>query len=106
MTEIKYFQRENRYGLSFKGHADYAPLGQDIVCASVSSLIYALGNYILEHFEEKKWIVLEVSFQPGDSNIEILDESNTTEAASLYQMVFEQLTDIAEGYPLNVKIVS
>ena len=28
--------------LTVTGHADYAPHGQDIVCAAVSALVYAL----------------------------------------------------------------
>ena len=104
MIEIKYFERNNRYAISLKGHADYAPHGQDIVCASVSSLVTALGNYILEHFAEQKWIVLEVNLDTGDSNVEILDESGNDVAKNLYHLVYEQLQDIAELYPINLKI--
>ena len=30
------------------GHAGYAPAGQDIVCAAVSALMYALAGYLEE----------------------------------------------------------
>ena len=30
--------------LTLSGHADYAPRGQDIVCAGVSTLVYTLIN--------------------------------------------------------------
>lgn len=30
------------------GHAGYAPVGQDIVCAAVSALTYALAGYLEE----------------------------------------------------------
>ena len=35
-----------RYLLEIKGHANYAPIGQDIVCAAVSSLIETYTSYL------------------------------------------------------------
>lgn len=34
-------------GIVVEGHANYAPRGQDIVCASVSCLFYTLANSII-----------------------------------------------------------
>ena len=104
MIEIKYYQHKNRYAISTKGHAGYAPLGEDIVCAAVSSAIIELGNYILEHFADEDWIVLEVNMTEGEANIEILDESNSNIALHIYQMTMEHLIDISESYPLHVKV--
>ena len=104
MIEITYFQRKNRYALKAVGHAGYAPRGQDIVCAAVSTSLFALGNYILDHFAEKDWIVLEVKLEEGDINVEILDESDNSVAHDLYRLIYEELEDLAELYPLNIKI--
>ncbi len=34
--------------ITVSGHAGYAPAGQDIVCAAVSALTYALAGYLEE----------------------------------------------------------
>lgn len=34
--------------ITVSGHAGYAPTGQDIVCAAVSALTYALAGYLEE----------------------------------------------------------
>ena len=34
--------------ITVSGHAGYAPVGQDIVCAAVSALTYALAGYLEE----------------------------------------------------------
>lgn len=103
MIEVKYFERKNRYAISAKGHAGYAPLGQDIVCAAITSNLFALGNYVLEHFAEKEWIVLEVKLDEGDVNIEILDDGDTNVAHDIFRLIFEQIMDLEKIYPLNIK---
>lgn len=105
MVEIRYFQNKNRYAISFKGHSTYKPHGEDIVCASVTSAALELGNYVLDHADEEKWKILEVKLDEGDSNIEILDDSSSSIAIHLYQMTMEHLQNIAESYPLHVKIL-
>lgn len=46
----------NRQGLALtvSGHAGYAERGRDIVCAGVSTLIFALGRYLgnLERYDD------------------------------------------------------
>lgn len=34
--------------ITVSGHAGHAPAGQDIVCAAVSALMYALAGYLEE----------------------------------------------------------
>ena len=34
--------------ITVSGHAGHAPVGQDIVCAAVSALMYALAGYLEE----------------------------------------------------------
>ena len=69
------------YSLRITGHAGYAPAGQDIVCAAVTILSYALGGMLLRaesegllraepvvdmqptevHWEPVKWIQIWIS---------------------------------------------
>ncbi|MDD3503886.1 MAG: ribosomal-processing cysteine protease Prp [Eubacteriales bacterium] len=41
-------------GITVSGHANYAPRGQDIVCAAVSTLAIALINSIKDLTEDKR----------------------------------------------------
>lgn len=46
MIEAGFFKREDGFCVVISGHANYAPEGQDIVCASVSALLYGLIGYL------------------------------------------------------------
>lgn len=48
MVRIELKEDGGAYELTAKGHADYAPSGNDIVCASVSILIFTLIETIDE----------------------------------------------------------
>ena len=46
MIKIKYHYTDDfrRKGFTIKGHADYAPIGQDIVCSAVTSNAIGIIN--------------------------------------------------------------
>lgn len=46
MIQVKFFvcQPEGSIHMRLKGHAGYAPKGQDLVCAGASTLAYTLGE--------------------------------------------------------------
>ena len=46
MIHASFFHEDCGFRVIIEGHANYAPEGQDIVCASVSSLLYALIGYL------------------------------------------------------------
>ena len=85
--------------ITIKGHANYAPLGQDIVCASVSTLVQVLIKCIEDMTEDK----IEYSIRPGMVDIKF---GNLSEKAQLLvSSFFIGAQMIAEQYPYNVKIV-
>ena len=43
-----YFEKDVPYGFLIKGHSGFAESGEDIVCASVSSVAYMVANTITE----------------------------------------------------------
>lgn len=51
------------------GHACYAPVGQDIVCASASMLAAALFEYVLNSVEEAD--VVQCEMEPGHAALEV-----------------------------------
>lgn len=48
MIEITYSRNNGGHRLEITGHSGYAPHGQDIVCAGVSAIAYALCGYLAE----------------------------------------------------------
>ena len=85
--------------ITIKGHANYAPLGQDIVCASVSTLVQVMIASIEQMTDDK----IEYSIQPGMVDIKF---GNLSEKAQLLvSSFFIGAQMIADQYPNNVKIV-
>ena len=85
--------------ITIEGHANYAPLGQDIVCASISTLVQVLIKCIEEMTEDK----IEYSIRPGMVDIKFRDLSE--KAQLLVSSFFIGAQMISEQYTNNVKIV-
>ena len=84
--------------ITVKGHANYAPLGQDIVCASISTLVQVLIKCIEEMTEDK----IEYSIRPGMVDIKF---GNLSEKAQLLvSSFFIGAQMIADQYPNNVRL--
>ncbi len=49
MIRIRVRRQAEGMELSASGHADYAPRGEDIVCAAVSALLFGFLSYLLSH---------------------------------------------------------
>ena len=83
--------------LTVRGHADYAPAGQDIVCAAVSALLLALA----ERLQEKK-LVKELVMRPGYMSIAMRGAERETELVKcgLRQLErrFPQCVEVEEGH--------
>ncbi len=48
MTTIYYREYYDKFIISIEGHAGYSTVGDDIVCAAVSTLCYTLLNCLLD----------------------------------------------------------
>ena len=93
---IKVLHYNNR--IIIKGHASYAPIGQDIVCAGVSTLVQTL----IQSVEELTTDNIEYVMSPGTVDIKY---GNLSEQAQLMvNSFFIGLRLIADEYPKNVAI--
>lgn len=102
MIDIYLTEKNIRYGIRAVGHADYAPKGQDIVCAAVSALLQAYGNYIDQLAEYDKVKALEVKLDDGDIYVDALDTRHNIK--HMYRMVMSGLCDLAAMYPDNIQM--
>ena len=85
-------------GITVIGHANYAPIGEDIVCAGVSTLVQTLIQSIEDMTED----TIEYSMQSG--MVEIKHGILSERAQVLFESFFVGMKLIANTYPKNVRI--
>lgn len=84
--------------ITARGHADYAPYGADIVCASISTLLQALACSALKMRTDAKI----TAFGAGDFRLEYEHLSETL--SILISAFIIGVQGVAEAFPENVKI--
>lgn len=84
--------------IKMRGHANYAPAGQDIVCAGVSVLIQTL----IQSVETLTADEIEYSMQPGTVDIKFWCLSDLSKV--LIDAFFIGIKGIAAAHPDNVKL--
>lgn len=96
MPVIEIFIRDN--GITITGHSGYAPPGQDIICAAVSTLVQTLICSIEKLTIDK----IEYSLQSGNAEIRF---GNLSDAARfLVDSFFVGILGVAEGNERYVQI--
>ncbi len=84
--------------ITARGHADYAPYGADIVCASISTLLLTLANSA----EQMRTDAKITAFDAGDFKLEYEHLSETLSV--LIGAFIIGIQGVAEAYPENVKV--
>ena len=87
-------------GITMDGHAGYAPRGQDIVCAGISTLVQTL----IQSFEDLCTDEISYHLQPG--RVEIKHGDLSAKAKVLVNSFFIGVYMIAERYPNHVKVIN
>lgn len=88
----------NKKNIKISGHAGFNAYGKDIVCASVSSIIYTTVNGILNisnnaiKYEDNKEFFI----------IEVLSDDEITN--KLINNMLDLLEELEKQYPKNIKI--
>jgi uncharacterized protein YsxB (DUF464 family) len=84
--------------ITISGHAGYAPPGQDIVCAAISTLTQVFVASIEELTTDK----IKAAISPGNA---VIEYGNLTEKGRLLLDSFLLgTTMISENYPAHVRI--
>lgn len=95
MTKITYYRTEDAFEVRLDGHAGYAGYGNDIVCASLSTLIQTLaarmpsvtGRY-------------DFHLEPGSAWVRGMG----TEAVKAFQTILTGFRGVQESFPKYVSI--
>ena len=86
--------------VSVSGHAGYAPKGEDIVCASVTSALQTVVNGITEVLK----IPADVQVEENKITCTLPDSSQEGAAQALLQALYLQLSLLKEDYPKNITL--
>ena len=99
MIEITRIKNERNENIGFRcfGHAGFARHGKDIVCASISSIVYTTINAI----EKIRLGSIEV-IDKDDMQINILTDDEIVNL--LIENMFDLFNEIAKTYPKNVSV--
>ncbi len=99
MIEISY-KTENVIYFEMKGHAKYAPLNKDIVCASASSIVITSLNAISKFIAKDDYKLVE---DDGFLNVEIYNLKN--EIKIIFNNMIETLEELALQFPKHIKLL-
>ena len=86
--------------ITIEGHANYAPVGYDIVCASIS----ALAQNLVQSLEVLTNDPFTYAMKSGMIHINFKNENLSKDAQLLLSSFFIGARAIAASYPNNVKI--
>lgn len=86
-------------GISVSGHAGYAEIGKDIVCAGVT----ALTQNLIKSLENLTRDEIKYDISPGRADIYY--ENLSEEGKLLVDSFFLGISQIADEFPENVKIL-
>lgn len=97
MTRINYCREGDRHRLAVNGHAGQAPRGQDIVCAGISAISFALLGYLQQCEAE----IREISGGGGSLTVDCTGGERVENA---FDMALVGYLTIAKNYPQNVEV--
>lgn len=101
MIQITYLR--DQAAVHLKGHAQNAPLGHDLVCASVSILAYTLAAFVLKLADKGRAENFTASLLPGEAHIACTPTESERSAVTL---VFDSICTgfhlLSEQFPENV----
>ena len=104
MTQITYRRHEDLVTISLDGHAEFNP-GNDVVCASISTMTYQLLNTLDMLQSEGK--IKDFSYDFGDgrakAGFRVVDENTWSIVWKVISIGYE---NIADQYPNNLFIDS
>ena len=98
MTAYSIKNKNNETTIEVKGHSGYADSGNDIVCASVSSIALCTINAIYSFVDNS----IDVKEDSGNLDITVLEQDKIT--ITLLDNMIRCLADIEKDYPSNIKL--
>ena len=95
---IARYKKDKVEKVELTGHANYKEFGKDIVCASVSSIVYATLYYLLELKKPR------ICYTDNNEIIEFTNCSFDRLTNTLMQGMIDIFLQLEEQYPDNISI--
>ena len=92
----------SEYTIQVRGHAQYAPRGHDIVCASVSVLMLAFEDSLQRSADKLE--VFESDRSEGMRLTAVPEKSYEREYHAIRDMICNALLDLGYTYPKYIKV--
>jgi uncharacterized protein len=100
MIRIKVLKKNNNIEkITFRGHANYAEYGKDIVCAAASATVLTTINGILSLDSS----TIDVIQKDNNIDISIIKHNNISD--KLLSNMLNSLKTIKSNYPKNIEII-
>ena len=98
MIKASYEANDDRYlSLEVGGHAEFSEFGKDLICASVSSIMFGFMNALDELHEN-------VEIRQSTNKIAIINKSESDVVQDYFELVMMQLKTIEESYGDFIKV--
>lgn len=97
MINIEFKKHGNIEELNVNGHADYAPIGKDIVCAAVSSIVYTLKIALEKAEQNKKALLLRCELNEGYAVL--VFKTLSAETTAVVRALIDGLIALSNSYP-------
>ena len=106
MIKVTFTESGKKLSLRLEGHAGYAEIGKDIVCASASILAYTVAQFVMEA-ENKGDLISPAQIQVESGDTSILcepceDAYNAVQNVYLFAKMGYAL--LAHNYPQYVRL--
>ena len=98
MIRAVYEVKDGNYvSLNVSGHAEYGEYGKDLVCASVSAIMFGFMN-ALDALDEK------IEIEQLENEIVIINHTNLEVVIDYFELVIMQLKTIEESYGNFIRV--
>ena len=103
MLKVTFTESGKKLSLRLEGHAGYAEIGKDIVCASASILAYTLAS-IVDSFDEIEPVI---DLTSGNTTIECecKDDETYIKVANAYHYTKIGYALLEHNYPQYVRLM-
>ena len=107
MTTVTFFTEGSRItGLQVKGHSGYAPEGEDIVCAAVTSAVRLAECAV----NDVLGLEAAVKVREKDASLSLklpasLGQTNESTCQTLLAALMVHFVQLAEEYPENISVM-
>jgi uncharacterized protein YsxB (DUF464 family) len=104
MIRWVYEEKGSVLSLAVTGHAGFAPGGQDLVCAGVSTLVYALAQSVRD-WEDRLDRPVYIRLEPGNARIRVhAGKKQMKQLKVAFRMAENGMKLLTEAFPENVAV--